>query len=129
MDAEDIEKEEGEERSLTAVIANVLDGGNDDTDGEDEGDNEKEESKGKPSQTCLRAFSRFARKVEKLKAIASEVAEMVLVGGEDEDGGVDGMSDKENASVMTTMITTTNKNHSSRHSSSSSRRAKSEEKI
>ena len=111
----DIEKEEGEERSLRAVIANVLDGENeDDTDGEDEGDNEKEESKGKPSHTCLRAFSRFARKVEKLKAIASEVAEMVLVGGEDEDGGVDGMSDKENASVMTTMITTTNKNHSSR---------------
>ena len=109
----DIEKEEGEERSLRAVMANVLDGENeDDTDGEDEGDNEKEESKGKPSHTCLRAFSRFARKVEKLKAIASEVAEMVLVGGEDEDGGVDGMTTK--TSVMTTMITTTNKNHSSR---------------
>ena len=54
----DIEKEEGEERSLRAVMANVLDGENeDDTDGEDEGDNEKEESKGKPSHTCLHAFS------------------------------------------------------------------------
>ena len=54
----DIEKEEGEERSLRAVMANVLDGENeDDTDGEDEGDNEKERLK---ESLLKRAWRRLA---------------------------------------------------------------------
>ena len=77
-----IEKEEGEAESLSAVIANALDREEEEEEEEEEDDDEEASS---PGFRCLRAFSAFARKVERLKAIASEVAEMVLVGEEEED--------------------------------------------
>ena len=89
-----IEEGEGEAESLSRVIANAL-----------ERDDDEEED-----DECLRAFSAFARKVERLKAIASEVAEMVLVGGDDEnenddedDEAYDGMG-KENATITATGV-------------------------
>ena len=90
-----IEEREDEAESLSGVIANALEREEED----DEEDDEDDE--------CLRAFSAFARKVERLKAIASEVAEMVLVGGDDEndndnDNDAYGGIGKENATIATT---------------------------
>ena len=87
-----IEEGEGEAESLSGVIANAL---------------EREEEEDEEDDECLRAFSAFARKVERLKAIASEVAEMVLVGGDDEndndnDNDAYGGIGKENATIATT---------------------------
>jgi len=89
-----IEEGEGEAESLSRVIANAL-----------ERDDDEEED-----DECLRAFSAFARKVERLKAIASEVAEMVLVGGDDENENDDDDGDaydgigKENATITATGV-------------------------
>ena len=85
-----IEKEEGEAESLSAVIANALDREEEDDDEDDDDDDEASS----PGFRCLRAFSAFARKVERLKAIASEVAEMVLVGEEEEEEEEDDKDDK-----------------------------------
>ena len=87
-----IEKEEGEAESLSAVIANALDREEEEEEDDDEEDDEEEASS--PGFRCLRAFSAFARKVERLKAIASEVAEMVLVGEEEEEKDDDDKDDK-----------------------------------
>ena len=86
-----IEKEEGEAESLSAVIANALDREEEEEDDDEEDDEEEASS---PGFRCLRAFSAFARKVERLKAIASEVAEMVLVGEEEEEKDDDDKDDK-----------------------------------
>ena len=98
-----IEKEEGEAESLSAVIANALDREEEEEEDDDEEDDEEEASS--PGFRCLRAFSAFARKVERLKAIASEVAEMVLVGEEeeekdDDDKDDDGADGKENEKII-----------------------------